>query len=87
MPCYRVATPDTSRIQGRLYADFECTQECSSTDDVANLLRRHEFDGCTVWKRDPRAKHWAVIFDTSVPDSDRLPPSLYWLNVAQNERG
>lgn len=83
MPRYRVATPSN---KGLTTADKFDYPEAKTTEDCAVLMRPHGFDGCSVWKFDGRAKHWGLIFDTSLPDSGRLPPNMYWCNVAKNER-
>jgi len=84
MTRYRVATPTN---KGLTSADKFGFPEVNSPDAVADMLRPFDFDGCSVWRYDGRARHWGLIFDTSLPDACRLPASLYWCNVAQNERG
>jgi len=53
--------------------------------DAAALLEAAGFEGCSVWRYDARAKHWRLIFDTSLPDKSRLPGRVYWGNVAADE--
>jgi hypothetical protein len=78
MPRYRVTTPAHKNASTAL--------QFSSLDTVGDTLRAAGFEGCTVWKYEPRARHWGIIFDTSVPDASRLPGSLYWCNTTQNEK-
>lgn len=76
MAHYRVMTPDTPRAAGRLCADFEQTTEVDSPVCVRHLLARHDFTGCTVWRR--RHNHWSVIFDTSGEVTDYSDPAGAW---------
>lgn len=83
-PRYRVATPSNG---GMTQADRKDFPEFNSIEKVGDALRPHEFDRCTVWKYDGRARHWRIIFDTSLPENRQIASSQYWLNVAQNEKG
>lgn len=77
MALYRVATNG---------ADYSASVLCVGIDAAGEELRTVGFEPATVWRYDGRSRHWSIIFDTSMADASRLPPSLYWCNVAQNEK-
>ncbi len=85
MPRYRVTTPDTPRIAGKLSADFEASQECETVVCVRHLLERHAFNGCGVWRRTRDA--WMLIFDTTMPADDYSNPSAAWERTEASETG
>lgn len=81
---YRVATNPAELAQADRAGGCH---EVQTIEQAADIMRPHGFDGCAVWRYDGAARHWRLIFDTSIPDRSRLPASLYWCNVAQNEKG
>lgn len=56
-------------------------------EKAGDMLAAAGFEGCAVWRFQPRARHWELIFDTTLPDAGRLPGAQYWRNVADHERG
>lgn len=63
MPRYRVTTPDTARVPGRPWPDFEAAQECSTPVCVRHLLARYAFIGCTVHRK--HREGWVLEFNSS----------------------
>lgn len=80
---YRIITPVTPHAPCTFCADFEAGHDCERLETVATVLRMHAFDGCAVYRRE--RGHWSIIFDTTARNDARLPGSLYWINVQQNE--
>jgi hypothetical protein len=78
MARYRVTTPDTARVPGVAYADFEAAQECASPVCVRHLLTRHSFIGCTVHRK--RRESWVLEFDSSRA-IDSVACAAHWHRV------
>lgn len=79
---YRIAT------NPRELAHADMAHRCHEVQGVhaaGVILESVGYEGCAVWRFDARARHWHIIFDTSLPDASRLPGRDYWRNVAAHE--
>ena len=50
-------------------------------DKATAIVKNAGFELCSVWLYDSRARHWNLIFDTSIPATSRLPGAVYWQNT------
>lgn len=60
---------------------FDGCPVVDTLDKATSVLKNAGFEGCTVWVYNAKTKHWGIVFDTSLPDSCRLPGATYWGNV------
>jgi hypothetical protein len=79
MPRYRVTRPGQKRPH------FDGGVEVQSLDAVDGLLRESAYERCAVWRFKPAARHWRLIFDTTVPQGRLITSAEYWRNVAAHE--
>lgn len=75
MPRYRITTPDTPRVPGRAYSDFEQGLQCATPVGVRHYLSQHGFIGCTVHRL--IGKHWTIEFD-STWHNDSIAAAAAW---------